>query len=119
MQLCTGATPLKTHNRRQARFTQLVQAKAKRLQRRWHTLFAHALARLDRRRITPDDLPALAAFRAERRLYRLDAPEMPALAELMVEAWAEREVLNEPWSLELVALSMLMPVPPSSTPPAI
>jgi type VI secretion system secreted protein VgrG len=44
------------------------------------------------------------SFSAERRLYRLDAPEMPALAELTVEAWAEREVLNEPWSLELVAL---------------
>lgn len=51
-----------------------------------------------------DLLDALrAALSDARRLYRLEG-NGPA-GQLLVEAWAERAVLNEPWSLELCALS--------------
>ncbi len=46
----------------------------------------------------------LGSFTAERRLYRLEG-EALGPDELLVEAWAEREAFNQPWSLELVALS--------------
>lgn len=55
-----------------------------------------------------DLLSALrSALRDDRRLYRL-APEDGApssLSNLLVEAWTEGETFNEPWQLELVALS--------------
>jgi len=49
----------------------------------------------------------LSALRDEHRLYRLvpDADGPTSLSSLLVEAWAERETFNEPWQLELVALS--------------
>ena len=51
------ATPFKTNDGRQARFTQFVQRKTQGLQGRRNPLFAHPLPGLNRRRIAPDDLP--------------------------------------------------------------